>query len=221
MVHTGVGPSLCNLCAAGFPLLWLATPPPVSDHTVHLPCPHRSNILAGPVYSNNQATVERAMDGCPADPAYVGLYGPVKPCTFVEVPGYDPHEEFVLAAPVSRGRILASKTYQVWALAALPLTCRLLLRTKALSLHLSTCSPLSRGPMHSTQMHAAAPTLSPLGIALMRCVVQDNVGNYARTDIWSVKWHNSPRSYITADVAAGNGLKQEEESVGAGSPAGN
>ena len=99
--------------------------------------------------------MQRAKDGCTPDPAYVGLYGPVPPCTFVEVPGYNSKEEFILAAPVSRGKVLASKLYQ------------------------------------------------------------DNVGNYARTDIWEVKWHNKRRAYLIADRAAGNGLMPEERHIGA------
>ena len=42
------------------------------------------------------------------------------------------------------------------------------------------------------------------------------MGNYARTDIWEVLWHNKNRSYMTADVPAGNGLKPEEANLGAG-----
>ena len=125
------------------------------DDAPTLPAPLCSNILAGPTYSNNMASIQHAKDGCAADPAYAGLYGPHKPCKFVAVPGYNSDEEFVLAAPVSRGKVLASKLYQ------------------------------------------------------------DNVGNYARTDIWEVKWHNKRRSYFSADKAAGNGLAPEEQDIGA------
>ncbi|CAB9527374.1 nitrilase/nitrile hydratase [Seminavis robusta] len=53
------------------------------------------------------------------------------------------------------------------------------------------------------------------GQVLASKLYQDNVGNYARTDIWKVEWDNAPRDYIfetaTKDLnkapeAAGNGL---------------
>ena len=103
----------------------LAAATPLQDHTNNsatrgyfmdggaIIAGYNGKILAGPVYSNNQASIDNAKAGCPSDPAYVGLYGDHEPCKFVEVPGYDSNEEFILAAPVSRGEILAAKTYQV------------------------------------------------------------------------------------------------------------
>lgn len=159
---------------------------------------YNGKILAGPVFSNIKASVDKAKEGCPSDPAYVGLYGDHEPCKFIEVPGYDADEEFILAAPVSRGDILAAKTYQVGAAPCMARWLPTHASRRALScLVAAQCGPCAHG--------TPAPTL-----------LQDNVGNYARTDIWEVLWHNKRRSYMTADAPAGNGLKPEEESLGVG-----
>lgn len=50
-----------------------------------------------------------------------------------------------------------------------------------------------------------------LGAVLAAKTFQDNLGNYARSDIWKVTWNNAPRGYLeaTTPYEGYNGLPAE------------